>query len=114
MLSPNTSTTPAAIPLPGNIRQKKSTMRMNMEGSAPIVQAIGVGKQVAAGDDVITILSDVSFAALSGEALAILGVSGSGKSTLLGLLAGLDLPTAGRVMLDGADLSALDEDGRAA
>ena len=78
------------------------------------MQAIGVGKQVAAGDDVITILSDVSFAALSGEALAILGVSGSGKSTLLGLLAGLDLPTAGRVMLDGADLSALDEDGRAA
>ncbi len=46
------------------------------------------------------------------ETLAVVGASGSGKSTLLGLLAGLDTPTEGRVVLDGTDLNTLDEDGR--
>lgn len=61
----------------------------------------------------LTILREVSFAVNAGESLAILGASGSGKSTLLGLLAGLDVPSSGSVYLDGADLFALDEDGRA-
>lgn len=73
-----------------------------------------LGKQVTTGDSALTILSDVSFSVASGEAVAVLGASGSGKSTLLGLLAGLDLPTAGTVRIDGHDLYALDEDGRAA
>jgi putative ABC transport system ATP-binding protein len=80
---------------------------------ATIVQAAGLTKQVLSGDSPLTILSDVSFAVEAGDSLAIVGASGSGKSTLLGLLAGLDVPSSGSVTLNGADIFALDEDGRA-
>jgi putative ABC transport system ATP-binding protein len=80
---------------------------------APIVQAVNLTKEVASGDQTLTILREVSFAVNAGESLAILGASGSGKSTLLGLLAGLDEPSGGSVRLGGADLFELDEDGRA-
>jgi putative ABC transport system ATP-binding protein len=85
------------------------------EGSRDtIVRAASLGKTVPNGATGLTILSDVSFQVRAGEAVAIVGASGSGKSTLLGLLAGLDTPTAGKVHIDGHDLFALDEDGRAA
>ena len=74
----------------------------------------GLGKTVPAGSTGLTILHDISFAVRAGEAVAIVGVSGSGKSTLLGLMAGLDTPSVGRVRIDGQELFALDEDGRAA
>ena len=61
----------------------------------------------------LTILHDISFTVAAAEAVAIVGASGSGKSTLLGLMAGLDLPSSGRVTLDGQDLAGLDEDARA-
>ena len=79
----------------------------------PIVSAQGVGKQVSTAAGSLEILREVNFRVASGESVAIVGVSGSGKSTLLGLLAGLDLPTAGRIELAGECLNDLDEDGRA-
>jgi len=78
-----------------------------------IVRAVNLGKQVQSGGEPLVILHDVSFAVEAGESVAILGASGSGKSTLLGLLAGLDVPSEGTVQLDGTDLFAFDEDGRA-
>jgi putative ABC transport system ATP-binding protein len=79
----------------------------------PIIEAQNLTKQVASPEGTLTILDDVALAIEPGEACAIVGASGSGKSTLLGLLAGLDAPSRGRVVLDGTDLGALDEDGRA-
>jgi len=77
------------------------------------VRAVSLTKQVDTGRSQLTILHDIHLEVAPSEAVAIVGASGSGKTTLLGLLAGLDLPSAGRVELDGVDLSGLDEDGRA-
>jgi len=71
-------------------------------------------KQVSGPEGMLTILDQVSLDVLSGETIAIVGVSGAGKSTLLGLLAGLDVPTGGKVWLGDLEITALDEDGRAA
>jgi putative ABC transport system ATP-binding protein len=79
-----------------------------------VIAVENLGKEVASGEGRLTILHDISFAVSNGEAVAIVGASGSGKSTLLGLLAGLDTPTGGRVILDGQDLALLGEDERAA
>ncbi len=79
-----------------------------------VVEALDLGKQVTSGEQQLVILHEISFRVMTAEAIAVVGASGSGKSTLLGLLAGLDVPTAGRVMLDGNDLFALTEDERAA
>ncbi len=78
-----------------------------------VLKAENLSKQVTSPEGALTILRDVSFDVRAGESIAIVGASGAGKSTLLALLAGLDTPTAGRVLLDGNDLTALDEDGRA-
>jgi len=78
-----------------------------------VLAAEHVSKQVISPEGSLTILSDVSFNVEKGETVAVVGASGAGKSTLLALLAGLDLPTSGRVWLDGSNLTELDEDGRA-
>ena len=79
-----------------------------------IIEVRGLTKSVPNGDTPLVILHEIDLDVSAGESLAIVGASGSGKSTLLSLLAGLDTPTSGSVRLDGLDLFALDEDGRAA
>jgi putative ABC transport system ATP-binding protein len=81
--------------------------------TVPIVQAVDLTHRVTTGSRTLTILEDVSVEIYSGESVAVVGASGSGKTTLLALLAGLDVPSSGRVYTDGQDLSGLDEDGRA-
>ena len=73
-----------------------------------------LGKQVSSPEGTLAILADVTLEVRRGESVAVVGASGAGKSTLLALLAGLDEPTSGRVWLAGRELTALDEDGRAA
>ena len=74
-----------------------------------VLEAKNVSKIVASPAGSLTILADVSLSVRTGETLAIVGASGAGKSTLLALLAGLDSPSTGRVMIAGEDLTALDE-----
>jgi putative ABC transport system ATP-binding protein len=78
-----------------------------------VLKAENLSKQVTSPEGTLTIVQDVSFDIAAGESVAIVGASGAGKSTLLAILAGLDQPTSGRVILAGTDLSLLDEDGRA-
>jgi len=78
-----------------------------------VLKVENLTKQVSSPEGLLTIVRDVSFAIAAGERVAIVGESGAGKSTLLALLAGLDTPTSGRVLLAGTDLTSLDEDGRA-
>lgn len=70
-------------------------------------------KQYRSGEHELTVLRDVNFSLPQGAFVAIVGPSGSGKTTLLGLLAGLDTPSSGTVLLDDQDFSAMDEDARA-
>ncbi|MGD9561464.1 MAG: ABC transporter ATP-binding protein [Pyrinomonadaceae bacterium] len=72
-----------------------------------------VTKTVRSGTDDLTILDDVSIEIGEGQFVALTGASGSGKSTLLGLIAGLDSPSDGRIVIDGDDVTAMDEDGLA-
>ncbi len=78
-----------------------------------MIEVRNVYKHIDTGSQSLTILHDIDFSVPAGASLAIVGRSGSGKSSLLALLAGLDLPTQGDILLQGNALQALDEDGRA-
>ena len=75
-----------------------------------MIELRGVSKTVQSGGQPLTILHPLDYSISSGEFVAIVGASGSGKSTLLGLLAGLDSPTTGNILIDGTDITALSED----
>jgi len=75
-----------------------------------VIRIGGVSKVVASGAEELTILHPLDLSVSEGEFLSIVGPSGSGKSTLLGLIAGLDSPTRGRIVIGGDDLGALGED----
>src|SRR3569833_1306120 len=91
----------------------RSILHMAEMELQPIISARKLTKRVASPEGELSLLAGSDLNIFPGEAVAVVGASGAGKSTLLGLLAGLDLPTAGQVFLDGTELSALDEDGRA-
>ena len=88
--------------------------RSSIELGSPVVDVRGLAKRVPVADGTLTILEDIGFTVRRGESVAIVGASGSGKSTLLGLLAGLDVPSEGRVVVAGESVFDLDEDARAA
>ncbi len=81
-----------------------------MSNGAPIIQATSIVKTIDTGTHRVEILRGISLEVPAGQFVAIMGPSGSGKSTLLGLLAGLDTPTSGRIVLDGVDITGLGED----
>jgi putative ABC transport system ATP-binding protein len=79
----------------------------------PILEANGITKTIDTGTHRVEILRGVDLELPAGQFVAIMGASGSGKSTLLGLLAGLDTPTSGKVIIDGVDITGLNEDALA-
>lgn len=90
-----------------------TTVSTTTQANPYAIQVKNLSKRVADATGELTILHNIEFTAEAGETLAIVGASGSGKSTLLGILAGLDTPTEGTVVLGGTDIFSLDEDGRA-
>jgi putative ABC transport system ATP-binding protein len=92
------------------INSAKSSIRMDRK---IVLEAQDLTRKVSSPEGELTIVSDVSLQILKGETVALVGASGAGKSTLLAMFAGLDVPTSGRVMLDGSDLTVMDEDARA-
>ena len=80
--------------------------------TGPLLRAEGLVRHFHTGGAIVRALDGVDLAFEPGECVAFMGPSGSGKSTLLALLAGLDTPTGGRVILDGRDLSSLSDEER--
>jgi putative ABC transport system ATP-binding protein len=79
-------------------------------GAGPMVEALGLERDYPSGDTVLHALRGIDLRVGRGELLAVRGRSGSGKTTLLNLLGGLDRPTAGRVVIDGHEVSSMSED----
>jgi putative ABC transport system ATP-binding protein len=91
-----------------------SVVHNNVPDPEPVLRVSHLGKTAQDSSGTLTILRDVSLTLQAGQTLAVVGASGSGKSTLLSLLAGLDVPTQGEVLLCGQPIFAMNEDQRAA
>ena len=78
-----------------------------------VLEAQDLTRKVSSPEGTLTIVDHISLQIAAGETVALVGASGAGKSTLLALLAGLDLPSSGRIWLAGTEITTLDEDARA-
>jgi putative ABC transport system ATP-binding protein len=83
---------------------------MSNQSTQAAIIARQVSKRIETATHTVEILKNIDFEVERGQFVAIMGASGSGKSTLLGLLAGLDAPTSGRILLDGIDITGMEED----
>jgi putative ABC transport system ATP-binding protein len=95
-------------------KKKKDCMSNNSVRNTSAITVTNLNKTVVTQEGELTILNGINIEVKQGDSIAILGPSGSGKSTLLGLLAALDTPTSGEIMLDGVALSGLNEEQKAA
>src|SRR5262245_35237125 len=98
---------------PATMSQQHAASAHAQNNLEVVLKVENLTKQVSSPEGLLTIVRDVSFAIEAGERVAIVGASGAGKSTLLALLAGLDTPPSGRVLLAGTALRSLAGDGRA-
>ncbi len=89
-------------------------MTDDTDGASAMIEVRGLTKSIDTGTHRVEILRGIDLRIPRGEFVAVMGPSGGGKSTLLGLLAGLDTPTSGTILLDGEDITGLDEDRLAA
>ncbi len=96
------------------VMDEATPVMVSPQRKTPVLRALGLSKKVTSPEGPLTILDHADLQIEHGETIAVVGASGAGKSTLLGLLAGLDVPSEGQVWVDGTELTALDEDGRAA
>jgi putative ABC transport system ATP-binding protein len=103
----------ARAPAPSRRHDASRTTAVTATIIRPMLIASNLTKTYQSGGRPLTVLREISLEVEDGGFLAVVGPSGCGKTTLLGLMAGLDLPTSGTVALDGQDLTALSEDGRA-
>ncbi len=115
MLSPKT-TIDLAVRVVENIAKynvNKIFIMPIIETDQVIIETRNLGKSVPTANGLLHILSSVDLTIHRGDSLAIVGASGSGKSTLLSLMAGLDTPSVGSIQINGKELTAMNEDGRA-
>lgn len=92
-----------------DVTQRPEPLAQAQTGLAPALEAINITKSLPLGRSRIDILKGISLSIRHGELVSIIGPSGSGKSTLLGIIAGLDSPTTGEVLVDGVDITRMSE-----
>src|SRR5690606_1339354 len=103
----------AVYEFPRLTNKKFPALSIHSRSDCSMIESDKLSKKVHTSVGELLVLDEVSLRVSDGDSLAIVGASGSGKSTLLGILAGLDVPTGGTVRLNGLELTAMNEEGRA-